>query len=521
VLWSFLATAALLLLWHVALVVSAFRRHRTLTVNVSLRKQHYLQAFAQGSVFLYWGWYWRQVYDSAELIAAQLVFAYAFDMLLTWSRRDSFTLGFGPFPIIFSINLFLWFKPDWFYLQFLMVAVGFAAKELIRWNKEGRQVHVLNPSSFPLALFALGLIVTGTAQITWGQEIATTLFRPPNIYLMIFLVALPGQFFFGVTSMTMSAVVTTYVIGLLYYAATGSYFFFDSYIPIADFLGMHLLFTDPSTAPRSELGRLMFGSLYGLAVVVFAALLGSLGVPTFYDKLLPVPILNVSIRLIDQVARSNPLKRLDPGLLRPALGPRLRNLAYMSVWVVVFAIMNAVEGVGDTHPGQRVPFWQEACREGRPRGCQNLMLMESIYCEDGSGWACNELGIHLLEAGEQGPGGAEQSFQRSCSLGFPAGCDNIRIIDAAGDRLRRLPPRLEDYSLVLRQGKGPLTDKTPFEVYQRACTQGWADGCYSLAQLHWRGEWTARDPAEANEYRRKACEDGLTAACSEFGDGPR
>ena len=58
--------------------------------------------------------------------------------------------------MIFSINLFLWFKPDWFYLQFLMVAVGFAAKELIRWDKDGRRVHIFNPSSFPLAVFSLG-----------------------------------------------------------------------------------------------------------------------------------------------------------------------------------------------------------------------------------------------------------------------------------------------------------------------------------------------------------------------------
>ena len=76
------------------------------------------------------------------------LFAYAFDALLAWSRRDTYTLGFGPFPIIFSTNLFLWFKPDWFYLQFLMMAVGFAAKELIRWNKDGRRVHIFNPSSF-------------------------------------------------------------------------------------------------------------------------------------------------------------------------------------------------------------------------------------------------------------------------------------------------------------------------------------------------------------------------------------
>jgi hypothetical protein len=43
-------------------------------------------------------------------MAGQLLFAYAFDMLLGWSRRERYTLGFGPFPVIFSINLFLWFR---------------------------------------------------------------------------------------------------------------------------------------------------------------------------------------------------------------------------------------------------------------------------------------------------------------------------------------------------------------------------------------------------------------------------
>ena len=117
-LWSFLGAAAVLLAWNAVLFVPAARRGRTFTLEIILRKQHYLQACAQGSVLLYWGWHWRTVYDSAYLIAAQLVFAYAFDMLLCWSRRDTYILGFGPFPVIFSINLSLWFKTDWFYLQF-------------------------------------------------------------------------------------------------------------------------------------------------------------------------------------------------------------------------------------------------------------------------------------------------------------------------------------------------------------------------------------------------------------------
>jgi hypothetical protein len=47
-----------------------------------------------------------------QLMAAQLLFAYAFDMLLACRGSTPTTLGFGAFPVISSINLFLWFKAD-------------------------------------------------------------------------------------------------------------------------------------------------------------------------------------------------------------------------------------------------------------------------------------------------------------------------------------------------------------------------------------------------------------------------
>ena len=178
---ALLGAAASLVAWSAILLVTASRAGRRFGLHVVVRAQHYVQAGAQLSIFVYWGWYWREVYDAAPLIVAQLVFAYAFDMLLTWSRRDHYTLGFGPFPIIFSINLFLWFRPDWFYLQFLMVAVGFAVKELIRWNKDGRRVHIFNPSSFPLGVCSLILLLTGTTHLTSGVDISITQLYPPHI----------------------------------------------------------------------------------------------------------------------------------------------------------------------------------------------------------------------------------------------------------------------------------------------------------------------------------------------------
>ena len=98
----------------------------------------------------------------------QIVFVYALDMLVCWSRRDKWILGFGPFPIVLSTNLFLWLKDDWFFLQFLLVATGVPRKEFITWTRKGRRVHIFNPSAIALAIFSVGLPVTHSTQITWG-----------------------------------------------------------------------------------------------------------------------------------------------------------------------------------------------------------------------------------------------------------------------------------------------------------------------------------------------------------------
>ena len=475
-LWSFTGAGIALLVWIAVLLGSSLSTGRVLAIEFVLRKQHYVQACAQAAVLLYWAWYWPQLYESTHLIAAQLVFAYAFDMLLSWSLRDTYTAGFGPFPVVLSINLFLLFKEDWFYLQLMMVALGFAAKDLISWNKEGRRAHVFNPSSFPLAIFSLALILTDMTDVTWGREIAITQFYPPQMYLILFLVSLPGQYFFGVTTMTMTAAVTTYVFGLLYFAVTGTYYFFDSYIPIAVFLGMHLLFTDPSTAPRTELGRIIFGVGYGLSTVLLYKVLAEVGVPTFYDKLLPVPILNLSVRAIDRTARSTVLRRLDPAALCPFLTPRRRKLVYVSVWVAVFAVMSGAQGVGDSHPGQWVPFWQQACNDDRPYACSYLAEMQSKFCNAGSGWACNEFGVLQTELYIDGPGPRE-SLKAGCQLGFVHACVNGRRLNSGVNLLVRAPPTLEDYPIVLRGSKAPITDLTPADLHTRACDQGWPHEC--------------------------------------------
>ena len=204
---TLLTAASAILVWNVWLIARARRRNQALTLQAVLRKQHYVQACAQGSVLLYWGWYWRPVYDAAPLIAAQLIFAYAFDMLLAWSRRSNLharlrslpgDLQHQPVPLVQA--------------GLVLPPVPHGGRGLCRQGADSlEQGRAASSTSSILRrsrsrLFSLALILTGTSDVTRGQDIAISQFYPPHMYLLLFLVGLPGQFFFGVASMTLSAV---------------------------------------------------------------------------------------------------------------------------------------------------------------------------------------------------------------------------------------------------------------------------------------------------------------------------
>jgi hypothetical protein len=73
------------------------------------------------------------------------VFLTTLDALLSWSRGRSWIPGMGPFPIVLSTNFFLWFRDDWFVWQFVMIVAGALVKEFVRWERNGKRVHVFNP----------------------------------------------------------------------------------------------------------------------------------------------------------------------------------------------------------------------------------------------------------------------------------------------------------------------------------------------------------------------------------------
>ena len=396
---AILGAAAFLLGWQALLWLRARGRPLVVEVTAPIR-QHYIQACVQTSLYVYWGWWWvqdgvRPIYQQAPLIVAQFAFLYAFDALLQWSRGRPWRLSSGPTPIVLSTNLFIWFRDDAFGWQFAVVALGLLGKEFVKWTKDGRRTHVFNPSGFALACAATALVATGQTDLTWAKSLATTI-EAPGIYLYLFSLGLIVQNFFQVTLMTFAAALAMVAANLAYTEWTGVYLFGSSNLPAAAFLGLHLLMTDPSTSPRSNVGRTLFGLGYGLGYIVAFELLGRLGAPELYAKLYPVPLLNCCVQWFDGLARRGGLGRLESRwqAARPA---RAQNRVHMALWAATFVVLFGTGYVGGKHPGDSIPFWKQAVADGKHDAQRKLALVAgSQAIAQQSGEALNELGILAL-----------------------------------------------------------------------------------------------------------------------------
>ena len=124
VLIALVAACVCLVCWQVAVFLRARRGALALGIERNIRLPHYLQAGVQACHYLYLGLYYPAVQEHLPLIAIQIVVFY----LLQWSRGRNWRAGFGPLPVVGSINLFLWF----FVGQLLLVAGALASREFVR-----------------------------------------------------------------------------------------------------------------------------------------------------------------------------------------------------------------------------------------------------------------------------------------------------------------------------------------------------------------------------------------------------
>jgi hypothetical protein len=525
---TFWAASAALLVFLLILRRQVARSGRSLYYEVVLNKVHYVQLTMHICVFGYWGWYWPEVYRYAPLIAGQLVFVYALDMLVCWSRRDKWILGFGPFPIVLSTNLFLWFRDDWFYLQFLLLSVGVLGKEFLKWKREGRLVHIFNPSALSLFLFSVVLIATKSTGMTWGIEIADTFHRPPHIYLEIFVLGLIVQALFQVTLVTLFSAASLVALNILYTGITGDYNFIDSNIPVAVFLGLHLLVTDPATSPRKSFGKIVFGCMYGAGVFGMYRLLAFIGAPEFYDKLLCVPFLNLTVRALDHA--SDVLAVRFRSLVRvPAWSMRQANFAWMAVWVLLFVTMEGTGFLakGRDHPGGDPEHWHQACLQGNGKACETWVRTLNVDCQDNSSAACLTMG-QVLNEGQlitRNAASAGVALGHGCDLGASEACTKlIEFVQSDGkDAFQQACNRGDGASCFVlgslySGGSGvPKDDGLAFTLFHKSCDLEWWRGCGRLGVSYLVGQGTAVNPLKAIQNFEIACQQRNAPSCFEAG----
>ena len=99
--------------------------------------------------------------------------------------------------------------------------------------------------------------------------------------------------------------------------------------------------------------------------------------------------------------------------------------------------------------------------------------MIRTYCENGSGWACNEWGVRMARAG----GRADELFRRGCELGFEPACRNREMQPGGAGSWVHGRPGLDDLPIVLRGTKPPLDGLSQAQLFGLACEQGWPDAC--------------------------------------------
>lgn len=293
---SQLPLAAMLLVPWAALLAVASRGGRGWEVVPVFRLTHALPAVLQTILFAYWSVYWSPVRQHVPAILFQLLFAYAFDGLLSLSLRRRWELSLGPIPVVLSTNLFVQFAPAVLDASLVMIALALLSKALIRVNGK----HVFNPSAFGICIVGLFWI---SARLPPNGDVSSQLNLAPNMAELLLVLGLVVQLRVRTVLLTAFSAV-----GLLLGQAVTGFNHFSPTWP-AVLVVITLLATDPAstpvTGPGRALGGLALGFFMPMAGAATAALTGGWD---FYGKVLLIPVLNLLAPTFDRLGARLPVR---------------------------------------------------------------------------------------------------------------------------------------------------------------------------------------------------------------------
>ncbi len=287
-----------------------------------------VQALVQGSVYLWWASHQPMALEHLPSLLVQMLFAPLLYLALCMLCQQPFRPGFWLVAVNFSINFFLWFKIPFLWAQLLLLALAILIKMfVVRAGADGKVAHIFNPSGIVLSLGSLAILLFGLDSTAIGSEIVTSFYQTPSFGLFVFAAScvtlwLPSSYLVPVGALaflTLADVIAKKSSGMSLMVLTSN---------SSIFLGITLLITDPSTSPKTQKGRLLFGIAYGFSIAFAYGLLMLFHKPSYFDKVLFVPVLNLLAPWFDKL----PFPKL------PTLTPARLRIALLAAYLAMFGV---------------------------------------------------------------------------------------------------------------------------------------------------------------------------------------
>jgi len=275
---------AVILLWIGAL----FWLRKDLKLETRLKAAHLVPALIQTTLYAYWFFYYPEVGKRYPCILLQVLFAYLFDAALSLTLRRRWALTFGPMPIVFSTNLFVWYERPW--LQFGVIALALLSKAFLQ--RKGR--HIFNPAAFGISVPA-ALALLAPRIFPWGVPTTGPFLNiPPNTSEIMLLLAVAAQIRFPIALISFSVIAALNLLSI---------FSPPPAMWPATLLILLLFTTDPATTPRNNGGRVLYGAALGIMITILSIVIRNAGQPEDYSKVFPLMFASCFLPQFDRAGK--------------------------------------------------------------------------------------------------------------------------------------------------------------------------------------------------------------------------
>lgn len=275
--------------------------------NVVFVKAVFFQVLLQLVIFFYWGLYNPAVFDRVPLLIHQIVYAYFLHFCFCMYYERKFSLSFSNAAAVLSTNLFVWFDPSVYFIHLILIGIAIFSKLFITRVINGERKHIFNPSAFVSFLVMIGV---STAYFLPGFHLNEFVYSPqigsywlwmPHFDFVVFMAScltLWTPNFYLIPISTMGFLIGSNILSRFFVGMD----FFETLGKGSIFLGITFLVTDPSTAPKTKLGQVLYGLTYGISIVVATPILSLLKWDQYYKKVMFVWCINFLAPYFDNVA---------------------------------------------------------------------------------------------------------------------------------------------------------------------------------------------------------------------------